>query len=68
MVIEGFIDFVKPDIHVQNISPVINQGDNLAVVSNYDIDGETRIQSNIVDIGADECMLISRIYLPTILK
>ena len=63
-----FIDFVKPDIHVQNISPVINQGDNLAVVSNYDIDGETRIQSNIVDIGADECMLISRIYLPTILK
>jgi hypothetical protein len=42
------------NLHLQTGSPAINAGQNLAVVGNYDIDHEPRIQGGTVDIGADE--------------
>ncbi len=63
-----FVDFVHPDLHLQSGSPAINKGDNSAVVSNHDFDGELRIQANTVDIGADEYTPALKVYLPLILK
>jgi len=63
-----FIDAVKPDLHLLSMSPAINKGATVAVVSQYDIDGEVRIQANVVDIGADEYASMLRVYLPIILK
>ncbi len=49
--------FVNPasfDLHLQATSPAINAGENLSGVGASDIDGETRIQGNAIDLGADE--------------
>ena len=42
------------DYHLESDSPAINHGDNSLVIGAFDIDGESRIQQTIVDIGADE--------------
>ena len=47
------VSTATPDLHLQAASPAIDAGENLTVLGDADIDGETRIQ-NVVDIGADE--------------
>ncbi|MGV6828553.1 MAG: fibronectin type III domain-containing protein [Flavobacteriales bacterium] len=44
------------DLHILNGSPAINTGENLSpsIIGDFDFDLEARIDSNIVDIGADE--------------
>ncbi len=49
-----FTDLNVPDLHLLTTSSAINAGENLPEVGDYDIDGQTRIQGGIVDIGADE--------------
>ncbi len=41
------------NLHLQNASPAIDAGQNLAESGSFDIDGEARIQS-VIDLGADE--------------
>jgi hypothetical protein len=57
----GMIDqdpvFVSPafeDYHLQHHSPCKDGGDNLAVVSTEDFEGDPRIADHAVDMGADE--------------
>ncbi len=49
-----FTDLNEPNLHLLVSSPAINAGENLPEVGDYDIDGQPRIQGDIVDIGADE--------------
>nr|MBI2904325.1 right-handed parallel beta-helix repeat-containing protein [Chloroflexota bacterium] len=42
-----------PDLHLLGTSPAIDAGEPLAVVGDFDIDGEARVQ-NRVELGADE--------------
>jgi hypothetical protein len=63
-----FVDPTNFDLHLQSTSPAIDQGENLADVGDYDIDGEARIQGSQVDIGADEYANHSFVYLPLVLR
>lgn len=45
---------VFPDLHLKTTSPAIDKGRNLAAAGSADINGQTRIQGGIIDIGADE--------------
>ncbi len=47
------MDTAAPDLHLQDSSPAIDSGQNLAAAGTVDIDGEARIQS-VIDVGADE--------------
>ncbi len=51
-----FVDAVSGNFSLQTASPAINAGDPLysALYDDYDIDGQPRVQSGRVDIGADE--------------
>lgn len=49
-----FTDLNEPNLHLLTASSAINAGENLPEIGDYDIDGQTRIQGGIVDIGADE--------------
>ena len=49
-----FTDLNEPNLHLLTASSAINAGENLPEIGDYDIDGQTRVQGGIVDIGADE--------------
>ena len=49
-----FVDSAIGDFHLTHPSPCINVGDNAEVIDLYDIEGDTRITNNTVDLGADE--------------
>ena len=49
-----FADLNEPNLHLLTASSAINAGENLPEIGDYDIDGQTRVQGGIVDIGADE--------------
>jgi hypothetical protein len=50
----NFLDLTNGDFHLQTNSPCINAGLNSAVVSPTDLDGNPRIVSGKVDMGAYE--------------
>ncbi len=50
----AFEDYWDSDFHLQSTSPCINGGDNHAVNSAFDLDGNPRIVGGTVDIGAYE--------------
>jgi hypothetical protein len=50
----GFVDLANGDFHLQTNSPCINSGNNSYVTNSTDFDGNTRIVSGLVDIGAYE--------------
>ncbi|RJP38592.1 MAG: right-handed parallel beta-helix repeat-containing protein [Phycisphaerales bacterium] len=49
-----FIDFDKGDFRMEAGSPCIDAGDNAAVTSPHDLDGNPRILNDVVDMGAYE--------------
>ena len=49
-----FVDENNFDFHLQNNSPAIDIGENLADIGNYDLDGNPRIQNGRVDLGGYE--------------
>ncbi len=49
-----FADENNSDFHLQNNSPAIDIGNNLADIGNYDLDGNPRIQNGRVDLGGYE--------------
>ncbi|MCF6271372.1 MAG: right-handed parallel beta-helix repeat-containing protein [Melioribacteraceae bacterium] len=49
-----FVNLSEPNLHLLVASSAINAGENLPQIGDYDIDGQTRVQGGIVDIGADE--------------
>jgi parallel beta-helix repeat protein len=49
-----FIDYANGNLRLQTNSPCINAGDNAYVTTSTDLDGNTRIVSGTVDIGAYE--------------
>lgn len=49
------VDTARCDLHLQNTSPVINQGNNDAPeMLTTDVDGQPRIMDGTVDMGVDE--------------
>lgn len=57
------------DVHIQPGSPCVDAGDDTAVQAGWlDIDGQARIRSPHVDIGADECDGVSRIFTPNVIR
>ena len=48
------VSTVLPDLHLKATSPAIDSGQNLPAAGPADINGQTRIQGDIIDIGADE--------------
>ena len=63
------LDLTAPDLHLFPGSPAIDAGENLSAVGSIDIDGQARIYSDTVDIGADEVQPPGTfVYLPVILK
>ncbi len=56
----GFADPLLFDLHLPRSSPLINAGNNSAILpyTNVDIDGDTRIFESVVDLGAYETGLI----------
>lgn len=53
-VVPRFVDAAAANFHLQTTSPAINAGENLAAAGSLDFDGQARIQSGRIDIGADE--------------
>ena len=49
-----FADLDEPNLHLQATSPAMDAGENLPAVGDSDIDGQIRVQGDMVDIGADE--------------
>ena len=49
-----FVDLENGDFRLQGNSPAINQGDNEEILVETDLDGNTRIINEIVDIGPYE--------------
>ncbi len=49
-----FVDIIFDNYNIMNTSPCINEGSNLPYLPQYDLIGNPRINSNIVDIGAYE--------------
>ena len=49
-----FIDYTNGNLHLQSDSPCINAGNNAYVTTTTDLDGNPRIVSGAVDIGAYE--------------
>ncbi len=48
-------DTVTPfDLHIQPLSPAIDNGEWLNTAGAFDIDGQARLQGPMIDIGADE--------------
>ena len=52
-----FVNQTAGDFHLQSSSPCINAGDNSSVTGNTDLDGNPRIASGTVDLGAYEFQL-----------
>lgn len=50
----NFVQYHEDDLHLKDISALINQGDNSAVIGPCDYDGNPRISDGTVDMGADE--------------
>jgi hypothetical protein len=55
----GFADtsLVSPDLHLTSQSPAVDAGDpasDSSAVGTLDIDGDSRILGNLIDVGADE--------------
>ena len=48
------VSTVLPYLHLKTTSSAIDRGQNLTTASSADINGQTRIQGDIIDIGADE--------------
>ena len=42
------------DLHIQPLSPAIDNGESLNSAGAFDIDGQARLQGIMIDIGADE--------------
>jgi hypothetical protein len=49
-----FVDYTRGNLRLQSASPCINSGNNTYVSTGGDLDGNPRIVSRIVDIGAYE--------------
>ena len=49
-----FVDLAGGNLRLQTNSPCIDAGDNIYVVGDTDLDGNTRIVSGTVDMGAYE--------------
>jgi len=52
----SFVDAASGNYHLRWISPCVNAGDNGAVFTATDLDGNTRIQYGTVDMGVYETM------------
>ncbi len=50
----GFIDPATYDFHLESTSPAINIGENLSGSGTSDLDGDSRIFGERIDMGADE--------------
>lgn len=58
-----FVDAAGGDFHLQNISPCLNVGNNAAVATDTDFDGQPRIFGGTVDIGAYELQALPAWYV-----
>jgi hypothetical protein len=48
------VSTTTPDLHLQSTSPAIDRGQTLLEAGPLDIDGQSRLQGNAIDLGADE--------------
>ncbi len=63
-----FADAANNDFHLQDNSPAIDYGENLADVGDYDLDGNPRIQNNKVDLGSYETTATVKVSLKIFLE
>jgi hypothetical protein len=49
-----FVDYAAGNLRLQNMSPCINSGNNVGVSDSTDLDGNPRVVSGTVDMGAYE--------------